>query len=1603
MNNTITFSDLNRFDYIKQDGDKMKKIYIITAIFALLAVNLFSGDADNNYVKGNVIIQLNSYMKIINREPELETDKTWFNNMISIWDITDVKHIGAKITPEPYKQDYLFYTVVFDTTHTVEDLQNAFTAKSEVITTEPNYLLSLHGISTDDEYANDMWGLEKIEMNRVWSELEQFGDEEVTVAVVDTGTDLGVIPENPNMEIHEDLKDNIWENEDEIAGNGDDDDGNGITDDIFGYNPFYDFDNAQDGESINIPQDFYGHGTHVIGTVAASTNNNTGVAGVAGGWYETGNESNGCKVMALRVGGTRDDDPLILDDILSALTYAYINKAQVINCSWGGDADSPALEAIINTILNDDCDLWPDGFEPLIVASAGNDGTNESQYPAAYDNVITVAATDFSDRKASYSQYGYGYVDVCAPGGDGNVKIISSLPEDSLFYLTQNANLTPEYDGMNGTSMAAPHVAGLIALMKSYFPNKTNDELIQRLYGTTDDIYGKNMDYLDKLGAGRINAFKALNPNETSHPTLRCKHTMISGDTNSNGIFECGETADLTIIIKNWWADAENVTGTVTTTDPNITITNGDNLVFGDIENGNTAMTTFSLSDNFDNSIPRKYELKLTLNMDNYSSMDLYINLNIYANVGEPWVNIMHQINEKAITEMTFGDIDNNGKDEIALASYNSNNQTSTIYLYKEDRWNSVTLQQPDSITCKLSFADLDEDGFKEIIAGGSSGYITIWDKDLNQISGMQTNSEIYSFAVEDVNNNGTMDIVGIGNGIGDAPNRLFAFFDVLINLTDITLDIGDADDEIISEISVANVDEYPGREAVFIHHKVDEDQHTAQLKVVRFTGQRGQGINIENGDFWNNGSDVFKEMNASNIILIKPQFEPPNEVYYHRIYFSLGTRIISSGSDSGVSHNKVYCFDSLNLTEPFWIQDGEYLFTNQNPEQIKLIAGEFDDDEGLEIIKSDYELILDVENGEILDHVFDDLSWTVPHNYTTMCLTNIDNSNSNDLVLKKHNKVKVMSSDKDEIKYLRMMFPYEFFSIKSISIGNSPNINQDYLYILVENGELFRVPINTNENNDWEQYQNNARNTGSYFQPIPTDVEEEIEINHDVIIDEKIAVKKTGEIKINQGNILRLDKGTILEIMGNLIIEGTDNYPVKIRGLCADNRTDFWRGMKFFNASGSGIQPSICDIKYADISNAYRCLDFYDTGNRSVKYSDIHHNSYGINSYNSYVKLRQNNIHSNSISGITCFHNGNTSMGYSTENGQNAINDNGVGIYVDHSYPTIIDGHNDFDNRTFNISVTNNQFNIPARHNWWGSIDPNIIESMFSPVSAIDYDPYDSSPNTDFRGNRDSLIVFNQAVSALYNENFIQARELFANIINDQEENNLDYAAIQYLYYCHHQLNTIGSYLSFLEQQLQNNSWSGYFIKVINDHIAMGNRTEANFNDAIQYYENIVENAPSYEDSCYAVIDIGNTYLQAGNRANGRLLQLRPTSREDHLRNTDLLLESIRTGIPIENNDNPSINNVKPSISNNYPNPFNPVTTIKFSIPEKSTVDLCIYNIKGQKVKTLINETLKSGNHNVKWHGVNNNDKQVSTGIYFYKFKVNGKTHAIKKCLLLK
>ncbi|MCK4312112.1 MAG: T9SS type A sorting domain-containing protein [Candidatus Cloacimonetes bacterium] len=128
--------------------------------------------------------------------------------------------------------------------------------------------------------------------------------------------------------------------------------------------------------------------------------------------------------------------------------------------------------------------------------------------------------------------------------------------------------------------------------------------------------------------------------------------------------------------------------------------------------------------------------------------------------------------------------------------------------------------------------------------------------------------------------------------------------------------------------------------------------------------------------------------------------------------------------------------------------------------------------------------------------------------------------------------------------------------------------------------------------------------------------------------------------------------------------------------------------------------------------------------------------------------------------------------------------------------------------------------------------------------------------------------------------------------------------------------------------------------------------------------------------------------------------MYLQPESFESHLQTTQLLLESIRTGNHIQN----KIPQVKKCVLHkNYPNPFNPETTISFSIPEDSKVELSIYNIRGQKVITLTKDKFEKGFHKLVWNSKDNNGKSVATSVYFYKLKVNGKDKAVKKMLLLR
>src|SRR4030042_5959750 len=354
---------------------------------------------------------------------------------------------------------------------TVEDAITLFKKNPGVEYSEPNYYWDITSIPNDPNFAL-LWGLHNtgqsvngtsgkadadIDAPEAWD--LNIGSGNVIVAVIDSGVYVQ----------HPDLAANIWVNPGEIPGNGIDDDLNGLIDDINGWDFF---DNEKD------PNDLNGHGTHVAGTIGAVGNHNNGVAGVS--W--------GAKIMALNF--TAADGSGSTSDAIKCIEYANAKGAHVINNSWGGGSYSQALKDAI------------DASPAVVVCASGNDGFNNdviSHYPSNYSssNLIAVAATDQNDNPAYFSNYGFALVDVAAPG----VNILSIFNNGGYGY-------------KNGTSMAAPHVSGLAALLwgRSWPSNAENriltaSDIVQRIIQTVDplpSLSGKT------ASGGRINAFKAL-------------------------------------------------------------------------------------------------------------------------------------------------------------------------------------------------------------------------------------------------------------------------------------------------------------------------------------------------------------------------------------------------------------------------------------------------------------------------------------------------------------------------------------------------------------------------------------------------------------------------------------------------------------------------------------------------------------------------------------------------------------------------------------------------------------------------------------------------------------------------------------------------------------------------------------------------------------------------------------------------------------------------------------------------------------------------------------------------------------------------------------
>ncbi|MDZ8088307.1 MAG: S8 family peptidase [Nostoc sp. DedQUE12b] len=281
------------------------------------------------------------------------------------------------------------------------------------------------------DLGGNNWGADLVKAPEVWA--HGYTGKGVVVAVVDTGVDYN----------HEDLKNNIWTNSKEIAGNGIDDDGNGYVDDTYGWNF---------ADQNNNTLDDNGHGTHVSGTIAGE-NNNYGVTGIA---YDA-------KIMPVKALDSSGSGSY--SSISKGIRYAVDNGANVINLSLGGGSSNRTLESAIN---------YASSKGVIVVMAAGNDGDSSPDYPARYASKsgIAVGAVDKNNNLADFSNRSgtnpIAYV--TAPG----VKVYSSVPNN-------------QYATYSGTSMAAPHVAGIVALMLSANPNLTDAQVRQIVTETAEN------------------------------------------------------------------------------------------------------------------------------------------------------------------------------------------------------------------------------------------------------------------------------------------------------------------------------------------------------------------------------------------------------------------------------------------------------------------------------------------------------------------------------------------------------------------------------------------------------------------------------------------------------------------------------------------------------------------------------------------------------------------------------------------------------------------------------------------------------------------------------------------------------------------------------------------------------------------------------------------------------------------------------------------------------------------------------------------------------------------------------------------------------------
>jgi serine protease len=665
------------------------KTAVILVIFCILPVTVFAESMPMAYLPdGTQYLADRFIVTVATGVPSLEINKiqagkaiagvTSIDYLCVQQNVTQIEHwypgiIRNPILAELINRMYIFHLAPGTNVLTARD---AFRTSPDIETADTYDIPKLCYFPNDPQRSLQ-WHLTKIQAYEAWDIFRGDTTRAGIVSIIDTGVYYR----------HPDLAGNIWINPyEDINGdgqftnddiNGIDDDGNGYVDDVVGWDFARNDNDPQEEGAI--------HGTHVAGCASEDTDNNRNGAGI------------GFHVRIMPVKGARHDT---LTAVYQGFAYAADNGAHVINCSWGSPTPNQAYQNLINSI-------WNAGL--VIVASAGNNANSQFFYPASYANVLSVVATTSTDRKASFSSYGT-WCDVSAPGQG--------------IYSTWS---TGSFASMDGTSMSSPITAGLAGLIKAFHPSWTNQDIVDDIINSTDNIDDLNPSYRGQLGSGRINAFSALGAGSFPLIVLDSSRVTITND-DGDGLVNPGESFDLVLNLSSIWADANNVNATVRGTGFNISDSTAS---FGNMPNGshsNNSSDPFRLTAH-GNLVPgdQPVFVHITADPDYVSEDTVMVNISLYQ-IGFP-KDIPGNIESSPI----IYDFDNDGANELIFGADDRN-----IYVLEADGSNSPGWPQAvnnDPITGP-AIGDIDHDGVNEIVAISKAGQISAWHANGTMVTG---------------------------------------------------------------------------------------------------------------------------------------------------------------------------------------------------------------------------------------------------------------------------------------------------------------------------------------------------------------------------------------------------------------------------------------------------------------------------------------------------------------------------------------------------------------------------------------------------------------------------------------------------------------------------------------------------------------------------------------------------------------------------------------------------------------------------------------------------------------------------------------------------